>query len=247
MMSNPISIEFLLSVIDTMPGQVVVRDADSVIIFANRGFAETYGKTADQVLGLRDADLWSAMGRPAEQISLWLAEDREVLASGEGIEYIQEIVRANGEHAYFHNYKVALTLPGGKRYLLAQYADITERRRQELELAQEEALNAELAGIRKLAATYAHEINNPLAGIIGLAQLLREHGGSPEEQREMLLQQEAMARRIAGVTEKLQALISTRTRDYLGRPELLDLHLTPAAGEPAADGARQQPAPRPAG
>jgi PAS domain S-box-containing protein len=214
---------FLLRVIDTMPGQVVVRDADSVIIFANRAFAASYGKTVEQVTGMRDAELWAMMGRPADQIALWLAEDREVLASGQGVEYIQEIVRTNGERAYFHNFKVALELASGQRYLLAQYADITERRRQELELAQAEALNAELAGIRKIAATYAHEINNPLAGIIGLAQLMRDHGGSPEELREMLGQQVEMARRIATVTQKMQTLITARTKDYLGRPELLDL------------------------
>jgi PAS domain S-box-containing protein len=223
MMSIPVNHEFLLRVIDTLPGEVVVRDAQSVILFANHAFAETYGMTAGQVVGKRDADLWAMMGRPADQIALWLAEDHEILASGEGIEYIQEIVRANGEHAYFHNFKVVLVLEGGERLLLAQYADITERRRQELELAQEEALNAELAAIRKIAATYAHEINNPLAGIVGLAQLMRDHGGSPDELREMFEQQLEMARRIATVTENLQTLISARTRDYLGRPELLDL------------------------
>jgi PAS domain S-box-containing protein len=224
MMANSENHAFLLRVIDTMPGQVVVRDADSVIIFANRAFAGTYGMTVEQVTGMRDAELWAIMGRPADQIALWLAEDQEILASGEGIEYIQEIVRANGEHAYFHNFKEVLVLADGQRLLLAQYADITERRRQELELAQAEALNAEIAGIRKLAVTYAHEINNPLAGIIGLAQLMRDHGGSPEELREMLGQQVEMAQRISAVTEKLQTLISARTKDYLGRPELLDLH-----------------------
>jgi PAS domain S-box-containing protein len=228
-MINSEHYDFLLRVIDTMPGQVVVRDADSVIIFANRTFASTYGKTVEQVTGKRDAEMWAELGRPVEQIELWLAEDREVLASGKGIEYIQEIVRANGEHAYFHNFKEVLTLQNGERYLLAQYADITDRRRQELELAQAEALEAELAGIRKLAATYAHEINNPLTGIIGLAQLIRDHGASPQELHEMLSQQMEMARRIADVTEQLQNLISARTRSYLGRHQLLDLH-TDTAG-----------------
>ncbi len=222
-MFNPHCTDFLLRVIDAMPGQVAVRDADSVILFANRAFAATYNKTVEQVTGQRDADLWAEMGRPAEQIALWLAEDREVLASGTGIEYIQEIVRANGEHAYFHNFKEVLHLPGGERYLLAQYADISERRRRELELAQAEALSAELAGIRKIAVTYAHEINNPLTGIIGLAQLMRDHGGSPQELREMLAQQVDMARRIAAVTHKLQVLVTARTKSYLGRAELLDL------------------------
>jgi len=55
--------------------------------------------------------------------------DREILATGGSKEYVQEIVRADGEHVYFHNRKKALNLADGRRYLLAQYADITDIKR----------------------------------------------------------------------------------------------------------------------
>jgi len=215
---------FLRHILDTMPGEVVVRDADSRILFANRAFASTYGKTVDELVGRLDSECWAELGRPPKQIAEWLAEDREVLRTGIGKDYVQEIVRANGEVAYFQNYKERIELPDGTQHLLAQYADITERRRVEAQLAQAEALAAELAGIQKTTATYGHEINNPLTGILGLAQLMLEHDDCPKDFIEMLTEVRAAARRIGEVIAKMQALELPKTREQLGRGQLLDLH-----------------------
>lgn len=215
--------EFLKQVLDTMPGEIVVRDADSRIYFANRAFAATYGLRAEDVIGTLDADHWAARGRPPEQIALWLREDRAVLESGQPIEYVQEINRPNGEHAYFLNYKTAINLADGKRYLFAQYTNITERRRMELKLARAEAVNAELAGIHKATVTYAHEINNPLTGVLALAQLMLEHEDCPMGFREPLCELMDAARRIATTIKQLEAIEIPMTKQYLGRLELLDL------------------------
>jgi PAS domain S-box-containing protein len=206
-----------------MPGEIVVRDADSRIVFANQAFAEIYGLSVEQLIGKLDCDMWAANGRPAEQIAEWLAEDREILATGGSKEYVQEIVRANDERAYFHNRKKALNLADGRRYLLAQYADITDIKRIEQELARNKVLLAELAGIRKMSVTYSHEINNPLSGVLGLAQLMQEHEACPAEFHEMLKDLIEAARRIARVIEQLQHEALPQTREYLGRHELLDL------------------------
>lgn len=214
---------FLRQVLDTMPAEVVVRDADSRIMFANRAFAETYGKSVGDVMGRLDSELWAEMGRPAEQIASWLAEDREVLRTGEGKEYMEEIVRASGERAYFLNFKERIVLPDGSLQLLAQYADITERKRAEMQLARTEALAAELAGIQRTTATYGHEINNPLTGILGLAQLMLEHDDCPAEFFEMLAEVREAARRIGEVIAKMQSLETPKIREQSGRNHLLDL------------------------
>jgi signal transduction histidine kinase len=61
--------------------------------------------------------------------------------------------------------------------------DITEKWILEANLIQSE----KLASIGQLAATVAHEINNPLAAIIANAQLLlRDHAGADEDTRESL-------------------------------------------------------------
>jgi two-component system, sensor histidine kinase and response regulator len=216
-------LELLRIVLDTMPGEIVLRDATSRIVYANRAFAAVYGGKAADLIGRRDAEMWAAHGRPAEQIAQWLAEDRRVLDTGESIEYIQEIERADGEYAYYHNCKVRCAMPDGRRLLLVQYIDITARQLTEQRRAQSEGLAAELAGIHKASVTLAHEINNQLTGIIGLSQLMRDHLDCPEEFEELLAQQLEAAQRIAAVIAQLKVLNATSTRAYLGRQELLDL------------------------
>ncbi|MBN2080594.1 PAS domain S-box protein [bacterium] len=216
------SAAFLRHIVDTMPGKIVVRDGDSRIIFANTAFAEPYGLTTEEVVGKLNADLWLAKGRPAEQVAGWISEDREILRTGEGREYVQEIKRAGGEMAYFHNYKKVIEL-NGRSYLLAQYADITERQQMGLALARAQAQAAELAGIRKTVVTYAHQINNPLTGIMALADEIRDHLECPPEFGDLLAELKTAAERIRDVVKQLEEINEPTSRRYLERHEMLDL------------------------
>jgi len=216
------SAEFLRHIVDTMPGKIVVRDGDSRIIFANTSFAAPYGLTTEETVGKLNADLWMSKGRPREQVDRWITEDREIIRTGEGREYVQEIDRGNGKKAYFHNYKKVIELDG-RRYLLAQYADITERKQIELSLARAQAQAAELTGIRKTVVTYAHEINNPLTGIMALADELRDHPDRPPEFDELLAELRSAAGRIRDVVKQLEEINEPSSRRYLERHEMLNL------------------------
>ncbi len=61
--------------------------------------------------------------------------------------------------------------------------DRVERRTQELRDAQEQLVRSgQFAAVAEVGAGLAHELNNPLAGILGIAQLLRrKHTGKPDE------------------------------------------------------------------
>jgi signal transduction histidine kinase len=64
---------------------------------------------------------------------------------------------------------------GGRKCVLGVARDITERQRaeeKEKQLQQELYLSSRLAAIGELAAGVAHEINNPLTGIMGFSQRL---------------------------------------------------------------------------
>jgi C4-dicarboxylate-specific signal transduction histidine kinase len=77
-------------------------------------------------------------------------------------------------------------------------------RTEELRQSQARLVEAQkLAALGQLGAGVAHEINNPLAGILGNAQLLLEALAPEHPDREAIARIEALARRCRDVTETL--------------------------------------------
>jgi len=115
----------------------------------------------------------------------------------------------------------------GKPAGLASFRDITERRQaeeREKQLQEELMLSSRLASIGELAAGVAHEINNPLTGVIGYSErLLRK--STDEETSRYLGRIHGEARRAAKIVESLLTFARHRApskeyadiNDILGR------------------------------
>jgi PAS domain S-box-containing protein len=91
---------------------------------------------------------------------------------------------------------------------LSSGEDITERKRMEeerKELEQKAQLSSRLASIGELASGVAHEINNPLTGIIGYAQFLLAREDIPEDVREDLKIINEGAQRVSSIVRRLSA------------------------------------------
>ena len=101
--------------------------------------------------------------------------------------------------------------------------NVTEYKHAEEELRRNQVRQAELDGIRKTVATLAHEINNPLTGVIALLQMGLEHDTDPAELREMMTDAYEAAKSIRDVVVKLQMLRRPSYRPYLTKGEILDI------------------------
>ena len=94
------------------------------------------------------------------------------------------------------------------------------RRRAEAALAKAQWL----AGIGETSIALQHEINNPLAALLGHIGLLENDLIEPGEEREVLAVVAEQAHRIAGVVKRLSALRNPQSVEYLrGGSRMLDL------------------------
>lgn len=80
------------------------------------------------------------------------------------------------------------------------------------------------ASIRRLAATVAHEINNPLTSILLATEKLAGEGSLRQEMVEEVRSIREAAIRIREVVEKLQKVRSERAKEYLPGIQMLDMN-----------------------
>ena len=105
--------------------------------------------------------------------------------------------------------------------------EIAERRiaANEARWAAEEALaNAQwMAGIGQTALAIQHEVNNPLAALLGNVQLMLMDDALPTDVRELADDMLTQARRVANVVKRLSTLEAPKTVEYLTGATMLDL------------------------
>jgi DNA-binding response OmpR family regulator len=93
---------------------------------------------------------------------------------------------------------------------------------------QEELLTLEKrVAVIQVAATAAHEINNPLTGVFGYLDLIQESiksGADPKTLLDYLDRVAKQAERVRDIVAKLSTLRDVQTKPYIGKQEILDLH-----------------------
>jgi GAF domain-containing protein len=94
----------------------------------------------------------------------------------------------------------------------------------ELSSTQARLLESErLRTVTETVGTLNHEVNNPLATIVGTAQLMLRHGGLDDTARDRVERMLEAAKRIQFVTSKMATLIQATSRPYPGQGQILDV------------------------
>jgi DNA-binding response OmpR family regulator len=128
-----------------------------------------------------------------------------------------------------------LTKPVTPNELRARLAIAVRRiAQEEARRAAEEALARArwLAGIGETTLALQHEINNPLAALLGNTALIEARIIQPDEYEETVAVIAEQARRIAAVVKRLATLRDPQSVEYHAGARMLDLSGEDGAGEP---------------
>jgi PAS domain S-box-containing protein len=160
------------SLFASSPVGLIVCSADGLIVEANAAAESTYGYGRGEMVGIAMRTL------SADRLDEIASRGADVAEVGGGR------FEANGRRQDRSTFPAEITIAGFDLDSLAQYVlmvrDLSDQRRLEDELVQAQKMEA----IGTLVAGVAHELNNPLASIVGFSQLIRDDPALPRDLRE---------------------------------------------------------------
>ena len=184
--------DYLNAIVENTPDIIITTDLDNKVVSFNRGAEKILQYSRDEVLGL---DIEYLYMDPAERQAL----SNYLSSQNAAVNYETQLKTKNGCAV-----DIDLTLSylrdrnGSIIGTVGISKDITEKKRVEAELEQKKAeleeaqlqiMHSEkMASLGKLATSVAHEINNPLGGILLFCEMILEELSDDDSNRSDLLQ-----------------------------------------------------------
>lgn len=165
---------YLENVINNVPHFIFWKDKNSRFLGCNKMFADSINLSSpEEIIGKTDYDMPWSKG----ESDMYVADDKAVISSGmPKLNYEERQKQADGTEKVMLVSKVPMYNAHHQvEGILGIYTDITERKTAEqvLKLAKEKAEAANIAKT-EFIANMSHDIRTPLAGILGLADLLHQ-------------------------------------------------------------------------
>jgi len=199
----------LEAIFDGIGDQLSIQSPDFEILRVNKSVIERHSTTFTNLIGRKCYEAYYQKTSPCQGCPLSVTIGTRQPASSTlkfpEIEKVQQIF----------SYPVS-DEQGNLLYLIEYVKDVTEEQRLKEQLIQSE----KLAGIGILASGVAHEINNPLSGIIGMAEIVLEEE-DPSKNRSYLMDILTCGQRIAEIVNGLRSYSRTAKGGELGA---IDLH-----------------------
>lgn len=162
----------LASVIENMSSSVIIMDLNRRIMYVNPATLRMLGYREEEMLGRLSADFFEGVpGNPPDLSGRIAREAKNGLWEG-------EIVNRRKSGDLFPAFLRMCVIRNEKGAIIG-YAglseNITRRKQLEEDLIQKEKLSA----LGELISGIAHELNNPLTGVLGYAEIIQQHPCSP--------------------------------------------------------------------
>ncbi len=200
------------SLVDGAPDVIMLLDEQGRIEFINHVDPYTLdvrtliGKSGDSLLEPGSAVLW-----------------RSAFSEVAGTDAVRQIevcmAPPLAERRWFMIRLAAIQVESRRRRVLAIANDITDRKNLEVQLRQQQRLEA----IGTLAAGVAHEINNPVQGILNYAELIDGRADDPETVREFAAEITTESQRVATIVRNLLVFARQERDQSFERVEVREL------------------------
>jgi len=185
------------TLIENLPQKIFLKDRNCVYISCNENYARDLKIRPIEIAGKTDYDFY-----PRDLAERYRADDRSAMESGRQYEADEDYIQ-DGQKRVVHTVKTLIKDENGVASgVLGIFWDITEQKQMQEQLI----LTDRLASIGQLVSGIAHELNNPLTGVIGFSDLLLERD-LPEDIKEDLGTINREAKRTANVVKGLLTFV----------------------------------------
>ncbi len=200
---------FLNGILNSLSAGVITVDLNGRVTHFNPAASVVLGISAEEVLGKPYRDLIPP-GEPVYANALRTAE------SGREVSSVEKVIsRKDGTSLVLSVSTALLKDDEGKAIGAVEvFQDLTKIKKMEQELAR---LNT-LAALGEMAATIAHQVRNPLSGIIGFASLL-EKELEPSDPRRRLT--EKIIRGVNTLNETVTTLLNYAKLEDVNKSEIV--------------------------
>ncbi len=160
---------FLDTLVDTIPAPIFYKSAGGKYLACNRAFENFIGTTRERILGKTVYDI-----SPPDVARQYDLKDRELFDNPGNQTYQSKVKHQDGRMRDVIFYKATYeNETGDVGGLIGTFMDITDR----IETEEKNRKADKLTSLGRLVEGISHELNNPLTGIIGYAQVLSNRTG----------------------------------------------------------------------
>ncbi|MDN3512506.1 MAG: PAS domain-containing protein [Candidatus Jettenia sp.] len=179
---------------ESLPQRIFSKDKNFVYMSCNENLARDLHIRPDEITGKTDYDFF-----PKELAEKYRTEDKRVIESGQTDDREEKYI-IDGQELIVRMVRTPIKDEKGNVLgILGAFLDITEK----ITLQREAERSRHLASLGELAAGVAHEINNPITGVINCAQILFNKSSEGSKERDIASRIIKEANRIANITSSL--------------------------------------------